>query len=144
MKWQAIVAGALASALYTCAAFADVRIVNDPGGEVSSYVQKFQEMRAAGERVVIDGPCLSACTLLTGIIPRDRVCVTSRAVLGFHAASYFDDTSRSLVPTKEGSRVVMRLYPPSIKAWIGRHGGLTPTLMLLRGRELTALYPACQ
>jgi hypothetical protein len=149
MKWQAIVAGALASVFLACAAVtgsavADVRIVNDPGGEVSSYVQKFQEMRAAGDRVVIDGPCLSACTLLTGIIPRDRVCVTSRAVLGFHAASYFDDASSSLVPTKEGSRVVMRLYPPAIRAWIGRHGGLTPTLVLLRGRELTALYPSCR
>jgi hypothetical protein len=65
-------------------------------------------------------------------------------VLGFHAASYFDDVSRSLVPTKEGSRVVMRLYPAAIKAWIGRHGGLTPTLMMLRGRELTAFYPSCQ
>ncbi len=149
MKWQAIVAGAVASVFSTCvvfadAAYADVRIVNDPGGEVSSYVQKFEEMRAAGDRVVIDGPCLSACTLLTGIIPRDRVCVTSRAVLGFHAASYFDDASSSLVPTREGSRVVMRLYPPAVRAWIGRHGGLTPTLILMRGRELTALYPACR
>jgi hypothetical protein len=159
MKWQAIVAGALASAFFTCAvtcavffacavfadtAAADVRIVNDPGGEVSSYVQKFQQMRAAGDRVIIDGPCLSACTLLTGIIPRDRVCVTGRAALGFHAASYFDDASSSLVPTREGSRVVMRLYPPAIKAWIGRHGGLTPTLMILRGHELAAFYPACR
>jgi hypothetical protein len=148
MKWQAVAAGALASALLsyaalTSSAYADVRIVNDPGGEVSAYVQKFQEMRAAGDRIVIDGPCLSACTLLTGIIPRDRVCVTSRATLGFHAASYYDDASRSLVPTAEGSRVVMRLYPPAIKAWIARHGGLTPTLIFMRGRELASLYPTC-
>src|SRR5271170_3920430 len=121
MKCQAVLAGALASVLVTCAASADVRIVSDPGGEVSAYVQKFRELRASGERIVIDGPCLSACTLLTGIIPRDRVCVTSRAVLGFHAASYFDDASSSMVPTREGSRVVMRLYPAVIKAWIGRH-----------------------
>src|SRR5271163_4775874 len=143
MKCQAVLAGALASALSICAASADVLIVNDPGGEVSSYVERFQEVRDSGERVVIDGPCLSACTLLTGIIPRDKVCVTSRAALGFHAASYYDDASRSLVPTKEGSRVVMRLYPPAIKAWIGRHGGLTPTLMFMRGRDLAALYPTC-
>jgi hypothetical protein len=152
MKWQTGLAGALASALVTCVttcltagvASADVRIVNDPGGEVSSYVEKFQEMRASGERVVIDGPCLSACTLLTGIIPRDHVCVTSRAVLGFHAASYYDDASRSLVPTREGSRLVMRLYPPEIRSWIDRHGGLRPQLIALHGRELTALYHTCQ
>jgi len=144
MKWQAVAAGVLASALVTSVASADIRIVSDPGGEVSSYVRKFQELRASGDRIVIDGPCLSACTLLTGIIPKSRVCVTSRAVLGFHAASYYDDASRSLVPTRAGSRLVMQLYPPEIRSWIGRHGGLTPRLITLRGRELAALYPACQ
>jgi hypothetical protein len=144
MKWQAALAGALASAFMTCAASAEVRIVSDPGGEVSSYVSKFEQVRDSGDRIVIDGPCLSACTLLTGIVPKNRVCVTSRAALGFHAASYYDDASRSLVPTRAGSRLVMRLYPPEIRAWIERHGGLTPRLITLRGRELAALYPACQ
>ena len=144
MKWQAVLAGALASVLVTCAASADIRIVNDPGGEVSAYVRKFHEVRVSGERVVIDGPCLSACTLLTGIVPRDHVCVTARAVLGFHAASYYDDASRSLVPTREGSRVVMRYYPSDIRSWIDRHGGLTPQLITLHGGELTAMYRTCQ
>lgn len=144
MRWQAVLAGALASALVTSVASADVRIVNDPGGEVSAYVQKFHAMRASGQHVVIDGPCLSACTLLTGIIPRNRICVTQRAVLGFHAASYYDDVSRSLVPTRRGSRLVMRLYPPAIRAWINRHGGLTPQLITLRGPALSALYHSCQ
>ena len=94
--------------------------------------QKFQQVRESGERIVIDGPCLSACTLLTGIVPRDHVCVTARAVLGFHAASYYDDASRSLVPTREGSRVVMRLYPTEIRSWINRHGGLRPQLITLQ------------
>ncbi len=143
MKWQAMLAGALAPVLMTCAASAEVRIVSDPGGEVSSYIHKYEGVRAAGERVVIDGPCLSACTLLTGIVPPDRVCVTQRAELGFHAASYYDDASRSLVPTQEGSRLVMRLYPTGIRNWINRHGGLTPRLMMLRGRELAAFYPTC-
>src|SRR5271156_1401709 len=138
MKAQAILAAALASVLMTCSAFADVRIVNDPGGEVSAYVQKYEQMRDSGERGGIDGPCLSACTLLTGLIPKSHVCVTSRAVLGFHAASYYDDASRSLVPTREGSRLVMRLYPPEIRSWINRHGGLTPPLITLRGRGLSA------
>src|SRR6202163_2315846 len=144
MKWQAVVAGALASALMTCAASADIRIVNDPGGEVSAYVHKFHEVRDAGQRVVIDGPCLSACTLLTGIVPREHVCVTSRAVLGFHAASYYDDASRSLVPTREGSRLVMRIYPQEIRSWIDRHGGLRPQLITMRGRDLTGLFRTCQ
>jgi hypothetical protein len=136
MKWLAIVAGALASALVTCAASADVRIVGDPGGEVSSYVEKFSEIRASGQRIVIDGPCLSACTLFTGIVPRDHVCVTRRAALGFHAASYYNDAARSLVPTRRGSA--------EIRSWINHHGGLRPQMIVMRGRELSALYPTCQ
>lgn len=153
MKWQAGLAAALASAVVTFATYsiaapssasAEIRITQDPGGEVASYVRKYRALRDAGEHVVIDGPCLSACTLLTGIVPRDHVCVTSRAVLGFHAASYYDDVSRSLVPTREGSRVVMRLYPGQIRSWIERHGGLTPRLIEMRGRDLAAMYQTCQ
>ena len=152
MKWQTALAGALASAVVSfvassivapSAAFAEMRIVGDPGGEVSAYIRKFDAARDSGEHIVIDGPCLSACTLLTGIVPADHVCVTRRAVLGFHAASYYDDASRSLVPTREGSALVMRLYPAEIRGWILRHGGLTPHLIELRGRELSALYHTC-
>src|SRR5262249_37709672 len=144
MKWQAALAGALASALVTCAAYADVRIVGDPGGEVSSYVQKFNEIRASGQRIVIDGPCRAACTLFTGIVPGDHVCLTRRAALGFHAASYYNAAPRALVPPRQGSAVVMRLYPPEIRAWIDRHGGLRPQMIVMRGHELSTLYPICQ
>jgi hypothetical protein len=147
MKWRSLLAGALASAVFSVLASslasAEVRIVGDPGGEVSAYLHKYQEIRDSGQRVVIDGPCLSACTLLTGMIPRDRICVTPRAMLGFHAASYYDDASRSLVPTRAGSRLVMRLYPPAIRSWISRHGGLTPQLIQLRGRDLASMYRPC-
>jgi hypothetical protein len=148
MKWRTLFAGALASAivgvLASSLASAEVRIVGDPGGEVSSYLHKYRQIRNSGQRVVIDGPCLSACTLLTGIIPRNRVCVTHRAMLGFHAASYYDDVTRSLVPTRSGSRLVMRLYPADIRGWIRRNGGLTPHLIELRGRELAAHFQTCR
>jgi hypothetical protein len=147
MKWQAALVGAFASAALSFVGFApalaEVHIVNDPGGEVSEYVQKFHELSEAGEHLVIDGPCLSACTLFTAFIPRDHVCVTRRAVLGFHAASYFDDASRSLVPTRKGTALIMHLYPPEIRGWIERHGGLSPHILSMRGKELTALYDIC-
>ena len=99
MKWRALVAGVIApmliNMLIPSLASAEVRIVGDPGGEVTAYLQKYRQIRDSGQRVVIDGACLSACTLLTGIIPHDRICVTRRAMLGFHAASYYDDVSRS-------------------------------------------------
>ena len=153
MKWQAALAGVITSAFMIFAAFsivmpstasAEVRIISDPGGEVSSFIRKYEQIRDSGEHVVIDGPCLSACTLLTGIVPPSNICVTRRAVLGFHAASYYDDASRSLVPTREGSALVMRLYPAAIRGWIVRHGGLTPHMIQLRGRDLAALYQPCR
>src|SRR6201992_1106575 len=71
-------------------ALADVRILASPGGEVGPFLDLFEGVRDSGERVVIDGPCLSACTLVLSIVPRDRICVTRRAVLGFHAARSID------------------------------------------------------
>jgi hypothetical protein len=148
IRLKAVLAGTLASIFVTLcqvgAASAEIRVTNDPGGEVSAYVRKYQALRAAGEHIAIDGPCLSACTLFTGIIPRDHVCVTERAALGFHAASYYDDVSRSLVPTREGTRVVMRLFSPQVRAWINRRGGLTPQIITMSGPDLAALYPACR
>ena len=64
---------------------ADVRILSSPGGAVDAYLAAFSRVRQSGERVIIDGPCLSACTLVLSTIPRNRICVTRRAVLGFHA-----------------------------------------------------------
>jgi hypothetical protein len=146
MKWQAILAGAAASVLVTLMssmASAEVRIFGDPGGNVASYLGKYLQIRESGERVIIDGPCLSACTLVTGIVPSDRICVTNRAVLGFHAASFYDDAMHSYVPTRGGSSRVMRLYPAHIRNWIIRHGGLTPRMLELRGLELAARYKVC-
>ena len=66
-------------------ALADVRILSSSGGVVSDYLKFFSQVRQSGERVVIDGPCLSACTLVLSTVPRNHICVTRRAVLGFHA-----------------------------------------------------------
>ena len=122
-------AGILLSLVFaTSPASAEVRIHNDPGGEVSSYLRRFGQVRNSGEKVVIDGTCNSACTLLLAVVPRDHICVTSRAVLGFHAASLYDDASRRLVPTRSGTRLVMSMYPQAVRHWIARHGGLTPRI----------------
>jgi hypothetical protein len=123
-------------------AFAEVRIISSPGGEVTQYLRLFAAVRATGERVVIDGPCLSACTLLLSTIPNNRICVTRRAVLGFHAARAVDRRGR-IYAAPEATKVVASTYPAPVRAWIARHGGLTSRLILLRGRELAAMYPRC-
>ena len=123
-------------------AFGEVRILSSPGGEVTEYLRLFAAVRATGERVVIDGPCLSACTLLLSTVPNNRICVTRRAVLGFHAARAVDREGR-IYAAPEATRVVTATYPAPVRAWIARHGGLTRRLILLRGRELAAIYPRC-
>ena len=121
---------------------ADLRILSSPGGMVDAYLAAFARVRQSGERVVIDGPCLSACTLVLVTIPRNRICVTRRAVLGFHAARWID-TNGHTWRAPEATRIVTASYPSGVRGWIKKRGGLTQKLIYLRGKELAALYPRC-
>src|SRR6476620_9336398 len=134
---------AMTCALATAPAQAEVRILQSPGGEVGPFLDLFEQVRDSGERVVIDGPCLSACTLVLSIVPGERICVTRRAVLGFHAARSVDRRGR-FYAEPAASDVVLRAYPRPVRDWISRRGGLTSRLLLLRGRELAAIYPRCR
>ena len=140
---KAVLLATVLLALASPPAQAEVRILASPGGEVGPFLDLFEQVRASGERVVIDGPCLSACTLVLSLVPNDRICVTRRAVLGFHAARSIDRRGR-LYAEPEASELVLQAYPASVQGWIRRRGGLTSRLLLLRGRELTALYPTCR
>src|SRR5664279_6214278 len=75
-------------------ASATMRIAEDRGGQIGHYLQAFAMLRSSGENVVIDGNCLSACTLVLGLIPRARVCATPKARFGFHAAWMPDTDGR--------------------------------------------------
>ena len=124
---------------------ADIRITRDYGGLVDEYKAKYARIRSKGERVVIDGTCNSACTLLLGIVPLNRVCATPRASLGFHQA-YFDKrwTAGVRVTSISGTAELMSVYPASVKSWIARHGGLTPQMKRLKnGAELWAIIDPC-
>src|SRR3954451_7892738 len=86
---------------------AEIRILASPGGQVGPFLQLFERVRASGERVVIDGPCLSACTLVLDLVPSNRICVTRRAVLGFHAARSVDQQGR-MYAEPEASELVLQ------------------------------------
>jgi hypothetical protein len=136
-----ILTAALLAALST-PALAEVRILASPGGEVSGFLELFAVLRQTGERIVIDGPCYSACTLVLSTIPEDRICVTRRAVLGFHAARAIDRRGR-IFAAPEATRIVLDAYPAGVREWIKRRGGLTGKPKFLRGRELAAVLPRC-
>jgi len=141
MKY-AILSAALSGALTTPPASASIRIADDAGGQLGAYLQRHEAMRQSGERVVIDGPCLSACTMVLGAIPRNRICITSRAVLGFHAA-YDLDPSGGQVTSRGGTLLLMNHYPRQVRNWIARRGGLSRE-MFLSGRELSSMYALCE
>ena len=122
---------------------AEIRILGSPGGQVGPFLDLFDRVRDSGEIVVIDGPCLSACTLVLSVVPSDRICVTRRAVLGFHAARSIDRRGR-LYAEPEASEAVLEAYPGPVRDWIRRRGGLSSRLLLLRGRDLAAIYPRCR
>jgi hypothetical protein len=61
---------------FTQSATAEIRILASTGGTVGSYLDFFARVKRSGERVVIVGPCLSACTLVLSTIPRKRICGT--------------------------------------------------------------------
>ena len=139
---KACIAMALLCAL-AVPARAEIRILGSPGGQVGPFIDLFDQVRASGERVVIDGPCISACTLVLSVVPNERICVTRRAVLGFHAARSMDRRGR-LYAEPEASEQVLQAYPAAVRNWIRRRGGLTSRLLLLRGRELATIYPLCR
>ena len=133
----------LAAAFYAVPGQAEIRILGSPGGEVGPFLDLFEQIRNSGERVVIDGPCLSACTLVLSMVPNERICVTRRAILGFHAARSIDRRGRTYAEP-EASEQVLEAYPSAVRSWIRRRGGLTSRLLVLRGRELAAIYPSCR
>jgi len=63
-----------------------LHITRDHGGYVEEYKDKYKRIRDLGERVVIDGICNSACTLVFGIVPLSKICVTPKASIGLHQA----------------------------------------------------------
>jgi hypothetical protein len=126
-------------------AVADLRITRDFGGYVEEYKARYERIRENGERVIIDGICNSACTLVLGIVPLQRICVTPRASLGFHQA-YFDKrwTAGVKVTSIAGTAELMSVYPNPVKEWISRQGGLTPDMKKLRnGVDLWMIVNPC-
>jgi hypothetical protein len=142
MRAHLIAATVLSTALTITSACATVLISGDNGGLMEDYTARFQQVRQSGEPVVIDGACYSACTMLLGLLPRDQVCATPNAVLGFHAAWQFDK-SGGRVASASGTRDLMKTYSASVRAWIARHGGLTPNMKFVRGRDLAAIVAPC-
>ena len=143
MRLRAALCGVFFAALLAAEAGAAVRISNDKGGQIGPYLDNFAMLRNSGQKVIIDGPCLSACTMVLGIVPRDRICVTSRAKLGFHAA-WNPAANGRVVMSHAGTKALWDIYPSHIRSWLSKRGGLKTKMIYLSGSELSAMYPPCR
>lgn len=140
---RSAVYGVAVAALSITSVAADVIIRGDPGGQIGHYLYTAERIRDAGERVIVDGPCLSACTLLLAVVPVERVCVTERAVLGYHAA-WQPGMNGEHITAVSATKVMWDLYPQHVRRALARRGGLSRKMIFLRGRELTSLYSPCR
>ena len=136
-----LLCAAVLSASVTSAS-ATMRIAEDRGGQIGHYLQAFAMVRSSGERVVIDGNCLSACTLVLGLIPRGKMCATPKARFGFHAA-WMPDTDGRPVTSPMGTQALWNIYPTTVKHWISRHGGLSRKMIYLQGNDLDGIVASC-
>jgi hypothetical protein len=142
MHIRDLVLGAAAVALSVTSASATMRIADDRGGQIGRYLETFTTVRSSGERVVIDGNCLSACTLVLGLVPHERICATHRARFGFHAAWMPDHDGRP-VTSPLGTQALWSIYPASVRRWISTHGGLSGNMIFMQGRDLTGIVASC-
>ena len=121
---------------------AAIIIKDDHGGNIGVYWSRYAALRDMGQEIIIDGVCSSACTLVLGMVPHDRICVTQNALLGFHAAWRPSPLGVKVI-NGPGTRTLLSLYPPPIREWIARHGGLGGETIYLFGPDLRAMYREC-
>jgi len=125
-----------------------VRIVFDQGGKVVDYITKYSEGRNKGTHYIIDGMCISACALIAGEVPRDHVCVTDYARLGFHAA-FTEAADGSRVFSPVGTEISWFIFYPVVRQLLQEHGWNSPNvdhpdLLWIDGLELREIFKSCK
>lgn len=124
---------------------AQLRITFDPGGVISEFIDKYDAIQRSGGKVIIDGHCISACTLVTALVDNENVCITKRARLGFHSATA--RTPISSTYSKEATEMLWGLFPENVRLLVNRVGwdGISehPAIVYVENAALRTLYREC-
>ena len=125
-----------------------MRITFDPGGSLNLFIDRYDAIHASGGKVIIDGPCISACTLITGLMLRENVCITKRASLGFHSASELNMLTGTKKYSKEGTQQMWGLFPDDVKMLVilaGWDGASEhEEVVFVRYEQLKGIYQDCK
>jgi hypothetical protein len=140
-----VFSGIIAAMLLCAPAQAAVRITHDMGGDLINRAQQWETVRKSRQRVIIDGPCVSACTIVLQIVPLQKVCVTPRASFGFHLVAWVNERDPYARPIQDvpGTRRLVKKYPKAFRRWIASHGPLRPEPVYMRGDDLRGVLKSC-
>lgn len=109
-----------------------IDVYDDHGGVVPEYDAHWADLASQGVSVRITGPCQSACTVLLGHIPRERICVMPEARFGFHLAGF-----------ERSTQILWSAYAPDIRQWIDDHGGLTHAFIWMSAPDTYRYFKKC-
>jgi hypothetical protein len=110
-----------------------IDVYDNHGGNVVQYNARWADLAARGVAVRIVGPCQSACTILLGHIPRNKICVTPAARFGFHLARRHQSSTQML----------WSAYQADIRAWINAHGGLQKDFIWMGAPDIYRYFKRC-
>src|SRR5262245_54229260 len=116
MQIRGLLFGAAVVALSATSASATMRISEDRGGQIGHYLDAFATVRTSGQSVSADGNCRSAFTLVLDVVPLERICATTRARFGFHAAGMPDRDGRP-VTSPLGTQALCSISPVTVRRW---------------------------
>jgi hypothetical protein len=120
-------------------------IRDSPGGNVMVFLAAAAEVINTGRRVVIDGPCHSACAIFADMA-RERVCITKRALFGFHKATLLR-AERSSRGERRWRRIARHdpVHSDDIANWVYRHGGFPARgARVMSYRDASRFWPTCR
>jgi hypothetical protein len=139
MKYFSLGVVLVAALFFSQPAQAHYYIKNDQGGLLDKYIAKYKKLNRKKEKIVVIGHCNSACTLMLGIIPRERVCVRPGATMGFHSSYVWPSFYYA-----RGTAEMWSYYPDDVRALIHERGwdGLSkhPNIISIDG---ALIYQRC-
>ena len=114
------------------------------GGLISEHQYRFLALKQQNATVEMRGGCWSACTLITGYIPKDRLCFAAGSFLAFHAAQTADHRL-----SMNDTWMMYFAVPTQIQNWLDANGGpikmTVDKYWFLRDVDLWNMgYPRCK
>lgn len=113
-------------------------ISNSPGGGITDFRLEGFFLLHEKIPIIVDGPCFSACTLLLDVAHKN-VCLTTRAILGFHQARLIDKDGKTTL------FAMLNYETPGLNEYFISRGGLPAStdMLLVPYEDATKFFPSC-